>query len=1089
MTPVGTLITANAGCGKTFTLANRVLGWLVVHRRMTGSAGARDVLAATFTRKAAGEIQQRILRHLARGALEPDRLAEYEQAIGLDTPATQAELLAVLEDVARDIDRLQINTLDGVFHELARALPEAVGLPQGWTIGDQPALAALQRNAIDVWLRESDPQEVEEFARTADGEVLKGSMHGAITKTIWGDGRGGGLLELWRRGRISAAASGADPWDWLEGVADEQISPMAGRHTAEDLEASATELADAPIPLTKAGTPNKRWQTARERVVTAAREGRWTDLLVDSLIAAIIDGRDFNRAAAPQEVIDAVGPLIGCGCQRLVDRLRLRHRIWRTLLDALGEASDAQQQRAGLFGFGDVAARLATADVLAPEGMEAIAWRLDATIRDLALDEFQDTSVEQARVLLPLIDELFAGEGSHDTPRHMLVVADPKQSIYGWRGGTPELINWLRDRGGPQLAEDELAMSFRSSPKIMEFVNTCFGDVASNAAMVGEQDRRPILPRKLMDACGLAAEGPENAVQAAVSRWSFTEHTSAPSLADAPGLVHAYVADKDDTAERAADIVEKRVAMGGTIGVLCPTNDTLAQAAKAIRARGIAVSEEGGGGVEDIVAAARVLDVLTLGDHPGHTLAAYHVSHSPMGPHIGLSPLETCDNLKSACSAASRQVRAAVASLGLAGMLAELVEAVVGEVSDREYAALRQIVLLASDWGDDRPRRLTDFATHLRQTGLGEATEDHVRVMTMHASKGLEFDEVVLPWLDGKMVKERPPACQGWAADSLGTLSAIAPTVSSGERVHVPLLSAMHEQAFAGDLADRISLLYVAITRARSGLHLVFQPLSRSRQIAGVLSPATFLRASLPDVETALDDVDATQRTPIWKATGSRSAVIEAGQSIDPAPVPPVRLTARASDATVTPSSHDALPLRQRCRLLPGRARRAGVILHELFRAVAWLDDGPPSEEAIERAFTEAAIQLGRPVGPDLQATLQERFEQALAGDVGAALRRSAHASWGAVTLDVLPEQPILSLLDDGLLRGRIDRLVLGRDATGAVVRAAVLDYKSGGVESAKDRAEAEAWYSPQLQRYASGVSRIWSIPIEAVETKLLFVT
>ena len=145
-------------------------------------------------------------------------------------------------------------------------------------------------------------------------------------------------------------------------------------------------------------------------------------------------------------------------------------------------------------------------------------------------------------------------------------------------------------------------------------------------------------------------------------------------------------------------------------------------------------------------------------------------------------------------------------------------------------------------------------------------------------------------------------------------------------------------------------------------------------------------------------------------------------------------------------------------------------------------------EEAIERAFDEAAIQLGRAVGSDLRATLRARFEQALAGDVGDALRRSAHAAWDAASLEVLPEHPVLGVLDDGLIRGRIDRLVLGRDAHGAVIYAAVLDYKSGRVDSEQDRIDAEAWYAPQLDRYAAGVSRIWSIPLEHVETAILFV-
>ena len=1088
MTEVGTLITANAGCGKTFTLANRVLGWLVLHHRITGSAGARDVLAATFTRKAAGEIQQRILRHLAHGSLDSSRLQEYASSIGLSSPPTQSEMASVLKDVARDIDRLQINTLDGIFHELARALPEVVALPQGWTIGDQPALEALQREAIDVWLRGCDPKTLSEFVATAEGEVLKGSMHGVVTRTIWGDGRGGGLLELWRRGNISREVTGHDPWDWFEQLHDQHIAPMAKRATQADLDEALSKLLEAPLPTTNAGTPKKRWTHARDRVANVAREGRWTELLLDSLVQAVVQGQPFDRAVATPAISQALTPLVGHACQHLVDQLRLRLGIWRNLLDELGAASDAQQQAAGLFGFSDIAARLAGCEVLSPQGMEEIAWRLDSKIRDLALDEFQDTSVEQARVLLPLIDELFAGAGSHEVPRHMLVVADPKQSIYGWRGGTPELIDWLRMKGGDQLNESTLATSYRSVPIIMDFVNACFCDVGTNAALLAEGDRRPVLDHQLMSDCGLNPTHVGNAVEAVMAGWSCPEHVSADVLGQAPGVVQAFVARPEDAAERAADIVESRIAYGGTIGVLCPTNTTLSEAAEAIRARGIAVSEEGRSGLDDIVAAARMLDLFTLADHPGHTMAAYAVSHSPFGPHIGLNPLERCGDRLGDCEKASRNIRNRVADIGLARMLASLVDAVSQDLSSREDAALRRMVLLASEWGQDRPRRLLDFAAHVRQVGLAEATEDRVRVMTIHASKGLEFDEVVLPFLEKKMVQESSEACQGWASDALGTISAIAPGISSKARVHAPLLNAIFEQSFARGLADRLSLLYVAITRARHGLHLVFAPIGKRNTVDAKLAPSTFVRAAIPDIESALEDVDPDRTNCIWRAEGA-SEVKAATPSPSPAyECEPVQLISQPAHQLTAPSSHGDMPMRERCRLQPGRARRDGVILHELFRTVCWLDDGPPSEDDLEQAFAQAAIQLGRPVGSDLRAALRSRFEQALAGPMRAMLCRDAHQHWSASTLEVHPEQPILVGIDDQIIRGRIDRLVLGCDENGTVTHASILDFKTGHAPSQADQEAAMEWYQPQLDRYAEAISAIYSIPIDAIETGLLFV-
>jgi RecB family exonuclease len=74
------------------------------------------------------------------------------------------------------------------------------------------------------------------------------------------------------------------------------------------------------------------------------------------------------------------------------------------------------------------------------------------------------------------------------------------------------------------------------------------------------------------------------------------------------------------------------------------------------------------------------------------------------------------------------------------------------------------------------------------------------------------------------------------------------------------------------------------------------------------------------------------------------------------------------------------------------------------------------------------------------------------------------------------------------MLRGRIDRLVLGRDGSGAVIRAAILDFKTGHADSKSERQTATEWYQPQLDRYAEGVAAIYQLPLEAIESRLLFV-
>ena len=1082
MNPPGTLITANAGCGKTFSLANRVLGWLVLQYRASGNAGVREILAATFTRKAAGEIQQRILRHLAFGATDPDRLQIYRETIDIEPPPTGDELLEVLAQVAKDIDRMQVNTLDGVFHNLARAVPEAVGLPQGWTIADQPAMAALQRETIDAWLQSCDDAQISALAEAAEGEVLRGAMHRAVRKAIWGESRSDGLIDLWRRSTLVPAQ--VDPWEWFANLQDDHICPDCARLPEAALAEAACVLRATDVPVTKAGTPHKSWIKARDRVADKADTGRWSELLTDSFVGPAIEGGKFSSQQMPASMTKAIRPLVAHARQLLVDRLRVRHRVWRALLSALSSEWAQQQRSAGLYAFADVADRLARADLLTPSGLETLAWRLDSRIRDVALDEFQDTSIEQARVLAPLVEELLSGEGAWEVPRHLLVVADRKQSIYGWRGGTPELINWLIDRGGPALQQDTLGLSRRSSPVLMDFINLCFQDLDTNIALLGEAQRRPQPPAALVQACGLDPEvATSNAVDLVRARWVYSLHASAFTPEERPGQVCAWSSTKDDLIETIVKIVRRRLRVTDSIGVLCPSNENDRAVSEALREAGVSVSQEGRGDVEAIPAARVLLDMLRLGQHPTHSLAAYHVSHSPLGRCVDLPPIETLDDAPQRIASASHAIRSRISSCGLVDALSGWVESIAADISNREIAALRHVVMLAADWDDGRPRPCTDFVEHVLECGVGDAAGGNVRVMTLHASKGLEFGEVVLGWLDDKFVKEEPPVVQGWSSEPLGAVSAVAPGVSAAERAHAPILHAFHEQAYAGDLADRLSLLYVGLTRAKQGLHVVFRP--GEKELDATLSPSTLLRAAIPELDQALSDVDDTHPVPVWQSPGSNQPdKIETPTTSKSSLPSAVTLQTEDPAERVTPSTHET-PLEMRMQLLPGRARRHGVILHELFRAVQWLDDGKPDQAAIDQAFAEAAIQLGRPVPVDQQRALLERFDQALDGNVGQALRREAHAAWGDLALEVLPEHPLLATLDDGVIRGRIDRLVLGRDADGRVVHALILDYKSGGVS---DDDQLQALYGEQMHRYAQGVAATWGLPESQVETRLIHV-
>jgi ATP-dependent exoDNAse (exonuclease V) beta subunit len=141
------VVVANAGSGKTYLLANRIIRWMLQERRRTGHATPERVLAVTFTRKAAAEIVARVLRHLAQGASDPQKLSEFSAAEQVGEFAA-ADYQAVLEEFAQALHRISISTIDGFFSQLGRAFSPELGLPEHWEIGDEDELESQRIDAI-----------------------------------------------------------------------------------------------------------------------------------------------------------------------------------------------------------------------------------------------------------------------------------------------------------------------------------------------------------------------------------------------------------------------------------------------------------------------------------------------------------------------------------------------------------------------------------------------------------------------------------------------------------------------------------------------------------------------------------------------------------------------------------------------------------------------------------------------------------------------------------------------------------------------------------------------------------------------------
>ena len=159
------LIRASAGTGKTFQLSNRYIGLL--HSGVMPD----QILATTFTRKAAGEILDRVVVRLAKAALNDQARIDLTGFLGLETLSADCchELLGRL---IQHLHRLRVSTLDAFFAQLAGSFSLELGLPPGWRIVEELHDAYLRSEAIEVMLSSNSSRDVEQLVHLmAKGEA------------------------------------------------------------------------------------------------------------------------------------------------------------------------------------------------------------------------------------------------------------------------------------------------------------------------------------------------------------------------------------------------------------------------------------------------------------------------------------------------------------------------------------------------------------------------------------------------------------------------------------------------------------------------------------------------------------------------------------------------------------------------------------------------------------------------------------------------------------------------------------------------------------------------------------------------------
>ncbi|KQP03552.1 exodeoxyribonuclease V subunit beta [Pseudorhodoferax sp. Leaf265] len=933
------LIEASAGTGKTYTIALLYLR-LVLGHGADGTAFARaltppEILVVTFTEAATQELRERIRARLdeaARvfaGEAEPAP-GDVLDALRADFPPAQWPACAHrLRVAAQWMDEAAVATIHGWAWRMLREHAFDSGSLFRQTL--QTDLAALQQRVLqDHWRRNYYP-----LAAPAAQMLLQCFANPEA---------------LWRA--VDPLLRREDALLQLQGSAlPESDDALAALHAA----GAARQRADALEQTARAAWAAARedlerlWHTARPHLSGTSYRNKDDEAVFAGWLQALADWS--QGAPAPRNIA-----LFGLAGARLKKNQQLPEHPALHAIDAWLEASEgiaidelrarlaaqaahalraalaAEKLRRAELGFDDLLQQLDGA--LHGDGGAALAARIRAQFPLALIDEFQDTDPVQYRIFRRIY-AVESGERA-DRDRGLVMIGDPKQAIYGFRGA--DIRTYLRARRDVGDALYALDTNFRSTAAVVRAVNHVFlhAEQQPRAAFRFAQEGDNPVPFVPVQAKGrpewLQIDG---APAAALTLWSLEP----PADADKPRVGSAEYRRRMAETSASAVVHWLRGADAGRTGFV--HGDRL----QPLRPADIAVLVRSGSEADAVRAAlaARGLRSVYLSDRAS-------VFATPEAQDL-LHWLRAC-----AAPADEALLRSALATRTLDMPLAELArlreDELAWEALALRFRALRELwqrhgVLpmlhqllhdfglparwLAEPGGERRLTNVLHLAEWLQRRAVEldgehallralaerlaspEGEEDILRlesdaalikVVTIHKSKGLEYPLVLLPfisaWRETRSGKQETLGFHDTAADA-----------------RVLELDGQYSQARAlaeeERLAEDLRLLYVALTRARHGLWLGLAPLA-----PGNAGKPQLHRSALGHVLSGgapIDDLASYRAQLQALAAGCADIALEAAPTPDdatwqaaaPPPVGPARQPQRLGHAPWWIASYSAL--------------------------------------------------------------------------------------------------------------------------------------------------------------------------------------
>ncbi|MDQ1363899.1 MAG: ATP-dependent helicase/nuclease subunit [Pseudomonadota bacterium] len=1100
---INATVTASAGSGKTWLLVSRIV------RLMLEGHAPGGILALTFTRKAAAEMQQRLAQRLYELATVDDaQLDKLLKEIDLPpTPAIRHSARQLYQQHQYCDYPLRAQTFHAFCQDILARFPLEADVPPGFALLDNETL--LKNQAREALFNEAALNMQDELAqqlqdlmqRCGSYEQLKKALHTFI------DQRSDWLAYIEDQDNPAGFAANSLLQKLAVDLNSKPFTEFFTALTIEQLETFMSLLAQHPI------ASNLKIVDALRGVLATPGDDASFSVVQNCFLTdkgearkSIKDSKILRSKLGDQtDTLLQLNSEITANVLAAID-IHNRQQTWHLnqLWYCCGEHYLRHYQKLKrdmrLLDFADLEWK--TFRLLRhADNAHWVQYKLDQRIEHLLIDEFQDTNPTQWQLLLPLLQEMAAGE--NERARSVFLVGDEKQSIYSFRRAKPELqaiaSEWLADNLNAESFP--LNKSWRSSPAIIDFVNSLFTQDTMH-------DLLPDFPHHEAHKTDLPGEVVLFPVQESEKEEAaLTEPVSLRNPLSQPReeKVNHHDQEGQQIAQQIRQLIDNRIAVQengrdrainfSDIFILLRKRTHVTSYEKALREAGIPYIGANRGSLLDCIEVDDMLSLLDALLTPFNNLALAQVLKSPffgaddddlmrIAAHKS-TPL-WIDRLAEIAQELNDQhpLHRAHQLLGNWSALADHIP--VHDLLDRIYhesqlleryvastppalkprvrANLIRFLEMALDLDSGRYPSLMHFLLHIRELQQQERDapdeapmqtgDARVKIMTIHASKGLEASVVFL-------------------ADTINTdnnrdtLSALVEWPAQHERpTHMQLIPASNARDCISEhyldiqkLAEEqelAHLLYVAVTRAKQCLYI--SGCRPSRNIG--TDWYTPIENAMRSLTLATDAPLAWRYKELSPATPAGPAASATAQAV----LPPFYFSnITFTGQIISPSTSSDMAGANG----DADGQQRGTLIH---RALDLLSRQPPwtPNQTLQALSTEMML-------PAEDALLAQCLNEAQSVISESTFR---NIFFPATNIRALNECSLSYQTDKGQVIGNIDRMLISDNEI------LIVDYKTHRVDEQAITALAEK-YTSQMRHYARGAHLAW--PGRIIKTVLVF--